>query len=245
MRRIEEILYFRSDISPFLVHLTRNSEIGTADENLDSILGNKFLMPGGDLISDARFGVSLGTMSRVDQLRFFSAISFSETPLSEIHCLLEISRREVNLEPWGVVFLKDRLKRRGVSPVIYVNNEQADKDDLVRALVGLRRTAPDAAAQILPLVSVVGSRLRPMGGAYHPGRVDFSWEREWRYAEDNGLFEFTEDDIFLGLCPHNQIDMLERKYRPILFIDPRRNVRWYARKLVNARKRLDLKYSVV
>lgn len=246
-RRIEDILHFRSDISPFLVHLTRASEIGTADENLESILDSKLLIGGGTLISDARFALTLTTinaMRAVDRLRFFDAISFSETPLSEIHCLFEISARRVNLEPWGVVFLKDRLKERGVSPVIYINNEHGDKDALVRTLVALRRTNPDVAAQLLPLIAIFGSRLQPVGARFTPGSVNFLWEREWRYPGD-GPFLFDNDDVFLGLCPHQNIDRLERSYRPIQFIDPRRNVKWYAPKLVRARRRLNLRYSVV
>src|SRR5437870_3526905 len=166
MRGIHDILYFRSDISPFLIHLTRATEIGTAEENLTSILEHRFLISLSEAISDARFAVALKDITYLDKLNLFSAISFSETPLNEIHCLFEISSREVNLEPYGVVFLKENLKRKGVSPVIYINNERGDKDKLVRALATLRTSHPDAAQQLLPLLSVFGHRLRPVGGAY-------------------------------------------------------------------------------
>jgi len=245
VRGIQDILCFRSDISPFLIHLTRGNEIGTAVENLTSILEYHFLISLGNPISDARFAVSLRNTTHTDKVNLFSAVSFSETPLNEIHCLLEISSREVNLEPYGVVFLKDNLKRKGVSPVIYINNERGDKDSVVRALATLRNSHPDAARQLLPLISVFGRRLRPVGGTYLDRPVDFTWEREWRYAAASGLFNFEVADVFLGLCPHEQISNFERQFAPISFIDPQRNVKWYAKKLVRARQRLGLKYSVV
>jgi hypothetical protein len=49
----------------------------------------------------------------------------------------------------------------------------------------------------------------------------------------------------MGLCPHDEIRKFERLWAPIEFIDPTRNMKWYAEKLIRARQRLDLKYSVV
>jgi hypothetical protein len=55
----------------------------------------------------------------------------------------------------------------------------------------------------------------------------------------------TEEDIFVGICPHEEIERFEKMFKKINFIDPRRNMKWYATQLINARCRLDLKFSVV
>lgn len=185
LRNIDHLLHFRADISPFLVHLTRKYDQDTPKKNLELILSSEFLIARGEPISDARFAVP---KSEASDLELFGAISFSETPIAEIHTLFEISARQVKLEPYGLVFLKERLRARGVSPVIYINNERADQDQVVRALATLRTTHRKAATQILPLISVFGQKLRPFGGTPQPGRVDFTWEREWRYpSPDNYL----------------------------------------------------------
>jgi hypothetical protein len=53
MRSIEDILHFRSDISPFLAHLTRDREEITAKEGLHSILEQQSLVVGAEAISAA------------------------------------------------------------------------------------------------------------------------------------------------------------------------------------------------
>lgn len=245
MRSIADILFFRGDLSPFLVHLTRATPTNSASETLKSILTCRFLIPGDDSISDARFAMPFVNYTE-ERRDLLSAVSFTETPLNEVHSLLEIASRQVNLEPYGLVFIKSRLKGRGVSPVIYINNESGDKSEVVQALASLRESHPAAARQLLPLIAVFGKKLQPVGaGIAVYGQVDFSWEREWRFPEALGMFEFSVEDIFVGLCPHAEIQFFEDILPPIGFIDPTRNVKWYATKLVEARQRVNMKHSVV
>ena len=154
-RSIEEILDFREDISPFLVHLTKDAGEKTASEVLKKILAEKKLVPGGVPISDARFYFS----AEGEKRDFCSAISFTETPLNEIHCLLDIVKRSVELRPYGLVFLKSRLRKSGVSPVLYLNNELNDKNEVLAALRDLARTKPEAGKKILPLIATFGKKL--------------------------------------------------------------------------------------
>ena len=65
------------------------------------------------------------------------------------------------------------------------------------------------------------------------------------YASDKGDLSFSEEDVFIGLCPDSEIDWFETNFPPFLFIDPTRPTKWYATKLIEARQRLDIKYSVV
>lgn len=124
MRNIKDILLFRQDISPFLVHLTRDIPNGlTAHQALESIIRQRHLHSKGTEISDARFGIAHSGMPDTDRLKYFGAVSLTETPISKIHCLLDIAYRQIQLQPYGLVFLKERLQMRGVSPVVYLNNE--------------------------------------------------------------------------------------------------------------------------
>jgi hypothetical protein len=246
MRSIEDILHFRPDISPFLVHLTRTREGHEADAVLRTILEERLLRPGPTLVSSARFGGYTLDIPRQEQERLFCALCFTETPLNEIHCLLEIRYRQVNLAPFGIVFLKERLQEHGVAPVIYINNEQGDQDPVIRALFSLRQSYQDAASLVLPLVSVFGKKVCPPGASSLPqGRLDWRWEREWRRPFAKGELCFDESDVFVGLCPHDRISDFESAFPPVRFVDPTRNMKWYATTLIEARQRLDLKYSVI
>jgi len=243
-RDVQKVLQLRSDISPFLVHLTRNTDSRhSARRNLGNILRSMTLKYGtGRPISDASYGVQCFALPKKTSLTYFSAVSFTEAPIGEIHNLLEIEGRQVNLEPYGLVFLKERLKSKGVSPVFYINNSRGNKDNCVRALCSLMKTHEKEAAEILPFVSFFGRFLRPAyGGTTYKRKKDFLWEREWRYASPDFRFKFKEKDVFIGLCPDNQIGGLESKFSWLKFIDPRRNMKWYAEKLIEANKRAGLK----
>lgn len=161
MRDIQAILRFRGDISPFLVHLTRNVGVTRAEATLKKIIAEKQLIASENEISDARFAVYTADMSPEERKKYFGAICFTETPLNEVHCLLEIKGRSVNLEPFGLVFLKERCAKRGVDPVIYINNNNGDKVKAMKALLLLIQTRPDEAANILPLLAIFGDRLTP------------------------------------------------------------------------------------
>lgn len=227
MRDISKVLELRNDLSSFLVHLTRDTDKGSAKDNLISILKTRTILYGDEPFSDARFGYPVDKVGR--KRFYFSAISFTETPLGEVHNLLEISGRRKQLQPYGLVFLKGTLKEKGVSPVFYINNLTGDKDGLVEALCRLIRGHQIEAAQILPYIAVFGRKLNPKGGTPQTGKVDFTWEREWRYASKDECFKFEKNDVFVGLCPHDEISAFEKTIRWLRFIDPVRNMKWYGK----------------
>lgn len=263
MRDIADVLHFRGDLSPFLVHLTKSTPrqtwnplakkpLRTAAQNLESILREGRLRQSGNKLSIAAFGASRQALAaRVEAepdfiARYLAAVSFTETPLGEIHSLLEIDKRQVQLEPYGLVFLRSRLMRKGVEPAIYLNNYEGDKDLLVQLLFLLVDTAPDVAERILPLLTVFGRYITAPGAQQQTGELDFLWEREWRYRGAKGDFAFDRtQDVFMGLCPHEEIAAFESRFDGLPFIDPSRNMKWYAKKLIKARQELDLKDSVV
>jgi hypothetical protein len=245
MRDVAKVLQLRYDISPFLMHLTRDTNGRSARRNLRSILRSMTLKYGTKPISDAKFRFSIYDLDNEKKLAYFSAVSFTETPLGEIHNLLEIGGRRIDLKPYGLVFLKERLKKKGVSPVIYINNMKGDKDKMVEALCSLIETHKRQASRILPLIAVFGKFLSPLGGSAQDREIDFTWEREWRYASRNRCFGFDQRDVFIGLCPDQEIGKFESQFGWVHFIDPRQNMKWYAESLLNAKKRSRLKYAVI
>src|SRR5437867_752155 len=75
MREITDILNFRGDISPFLVHLTRDAKDGRpARDVLHRIIDERRLIAGPSTISDARFGTKTFNMSPKEQRRYFGAV---------------------------------------------------------------------------------------------------------------------------------------------------------------------------
>jgi hypothetical protein len=246
MRNIDDILLFRGDISPFLAHLTKRTELRTAAQVLEQIIRERKINPGPSLVSDVRYGGFTNQMSEEDRRAFFGATCFTETPLDEVHCLLDVQYRNINLEPYGLVFLKENLTKKAVSPVLYLNNEAGDMSSVAQDLFDVTRTSERTAQKLLPLFAVFGQKFRHPGAQEAPvGSVDFRWEREWRQPYYKGGVEFTEDDVFVGLCPDDEIPAFELLFPTIPFVDPRRPIKWYATKLIRSRQRLDIKASVV
>lgn len=245
MRSVDDILFFRSDLSPFLVHMTKQNGKTSAKDVLYAILSERKINSGESAVSDARFGINTTNMDEEIKKKCFYASCFTETPLNEIHTLLEIKYRKINLEPYGLVFMKKNLAEKGVSPCLYINNLKGNKKELFYALCSMIEDNVEIAAKFLPLISVFGNKIQSPGSDEPKGSVDFLWEREWRYPYAEGSLSFKNEDIFIGLCEHKYIDEFESKFEPIKFVDPTRNMKWYATKLIESRQRLDIKYSVV
>jgi len=245
-RDVDKVLQLRNDISPFLVHLTKDTG-HSAKHNLGSILRSMTIKYGTKKpISDANYKVAYFGLDLKTRLTYFSAVSFTEAPLNEIQNLLEIKGRQIDLQPYGLVFLKHKLMRKGVSPVFYVNNMMGNKDKTVEALCSLMKTHAKEAEGILPFVSFFGKFLKPScGGTASKRMKDFMWEREWRYASRKFCFKFEKKDVFMGLCPDREISDFESRFQWLTFIDPRRNMKWYSEKLIEARKRARLKQIAI
>ena len=261
-RKIQEILHFRKDLPPFLVHLTRTrnavdpnhqmidpleENIPTiehkAPDNLISIFDSKTLRQSKEHISSMRFAIDQKTKNSLGKLEeFFAAICVTETPLESIHCLIDIQGRQVNLEPFGVVFLKDKLKEKNFHPALYFNNsDKGHVDPILQAIGKIVLTDPCEAKEFFPLITTFGHMI-----GLGSGKHDFYWEREWRRPFCHGDFQFSlDEDVFCGLCPDGEISTFEKKYSGLPFIDPTRPLSWYAQKLIKRRKDLEIEHSVV
>ena len=242
MRLIDDILSVRGDISPFLIHVTKSvPDTATAGDVLKNIISSGQLLSGNRGVSAAMYAIPFSDIDNDEQKkRFFNAVCFTEAPLSELHCFFEIDGRSSNYEPYGLVFLKDKLKRRGVSPVFYVNNYQDDKSVLLQQLCSCITANIQAAEAFLPLLSGMGFMFNPIQGSRpHDNEVSFYWEREWRHPYSLGPFHFDAGSVFVGLCPHEEIEDFEEEFENtfghrISFIDPNRNLKFYSRELIDA-----------
>lgn len=162
--------------------------------------------------------------------------------------MIEIEKRQINLSNHGLVFIKDRLKKSGVSPVFYLNNEKENHKDTIKELQKILFDNPEVGKKILPLFSHFSSRTKN-----ELKKIDFYWEREWRFPASYGELDFTAEDVFIGLFPAKDIDSFEERFgdkfsisgEPLKFIDPLMPSRWYATKLVESRKRIGMDFSVV
>ena len=201
----------RSDISRFVVHITRDdtknySNGQSARKNLKAIL------------RECRVGAFSPHCLHVKQIPEenhddFAVCCFTETPLSELHLLTRhIPGRSIELSDYGIVFSRQFLISKGAQPALYLNlydNNQHLREaarnicDIVSEN-GFRRTG---LAHLLPFLNTMNER------------HDFAWEREWRIAGD---LHFDARDIVAVIVPETGERMLTRKYleRGIPVISP-------------------------
>jgi hypothetical protein len=118
MPSIEEVLHRRTDLSTFVVHLTRRrDQDATALDNLAS-MARSGRVEARTAMGWAREYDDAATPGEYSQ----RVVCFSETPLEHVHLLAaDISGRRVRLEPYGFALTKLVARRRGVNPVWYVD----------------------------------------------------------------------------------------------------------------------------
>lgn len=211
--KIDDLLNRRSDLSTFVVHLTKDGE-ASARENLARILTTRTI--------EARkpmgwMGTRRERLKDRAHLDAMKVVCFSETPLEHVYSLFQdIPNRQTHLAPYGLAFSKHVVREKGANPVWYVNMEAGFTWEIAPALDSLREAAKanpagfeaHPASKILPFIEQTGS--------WTSTRKDFSWEREWRHR---GNFVFRDLDVALVVCPEPEIDEFE-EYGPYAAVDP-------------------------
>src|SRR5712692_5454037 len=109
----------RDDLSRFLIHLTRDYEGVSAENNLISILKMRKIQARN---AHCLFKHDLAKLRLSSTLqKRFTTVCFTEAPLPQIKRLIaKVAGRQIQLQPYGLVFDKDFLLARGASPAIYV-----------------------------------------------------------------------------------------------------------------------------
>lgn len=199
--KIEDLLSKRSDLSTFLVHLTRTHDGVSAKERLEEILKNQRLELGAPM-GQAVKALNDKKMSADSQ----RCVCFTETPLENVKFMLgAIEGRQCQFEPYGVAITKRQGREKGINPIWYVDitpghdwltkplNELIDP-----ALASPTPFQDSPVAKIAPFVEQMGTGAKPSGGGY---RKEFWWEREWRSTSPINL-----GWRFLVLCPDDEFD---------------------------------------
>jgi hypothetical protein len=229
INRIEDLLARRSDLSAYLVHLTRDTDNSSARNNLLSILDNEVL--------EARSALGMG--SQFDRFLAGTAVTqkvacLSETPLEHVWMMCaDIEGRSRKYKPYGLVFERQLVRKRGWNPVWYLDISPGH--DWLTAPIN--RLVQDAARGSVAGSDIDPSRLQEwdifrvtpffeqMG---NPAGVtkEFSWEREWRHVGD---FVFAPRDVAAVIAPEAEHelwrDRIARfssvwKHRGIPLLDP-------------------------
>jgi hypothetical protein len=218
---ISNLLTRRSDLSTFIVHLTRNTEDGrSAKANLRRILRKRVI--------EARnpFGPAGGSATKKKDTDSQRCVSFSETPLQHIDCLTcEIPKRRIRLSPFGLVFTKMTARKAGANPIWYIDITPGHDwlmkplNDMIRRQRKQGNFHDSALALICPFIEQMGSGSRSDGLGY---QKEFWWEREWRHR---GNYNFLYSDVAFGLAPEDSVDEFEEfvkklARRRIRFLDP-------------------------
>jgi hypothetical protein len=224
-----DILKLRSDLSPYLVHLTRNGPIRTYP------LQASFDLPHGSVVSSAeldartslveilnsrsilarspfsyfnfkvRFprpnGSILNPDSKVNR-EWLKSVCFTETPLDQVrvHCH-KIEGRDLHFQPYGVVFSEQAVRKRVGNPIFYFESSSTIRSSL-DSLASSQSC--ESMRSTLPYFEAFG---KPAFKSNPVAEIDFRWEREWRVV---GSFEFSLSDLVCVLCPESEFEFFQK-----------------------------------
>lgn len=228
---IAEVLNRRTDLSTFVVHLTRDHEGQSAKDRLLAIVGEQRLRLG-----DSPRGWAVGVRNEQGALVLNEqqrttqrAICFSETPLEHIYAMFaNIANRDVNLRPYGLALTKMVARRSGINPVWYVDITDGHALRARTALNDLVKRACrdgwfDEVKDLFPYIEGMLTR-RDQDGNVTLQR-EWWWEREWRYVGSDLSLALVRNKV-LWLCPEDDIPEVEAAVRqhdaaaPVYCIDP-------------------------
>lgn len=192
MVKIEDLLHRRTDLSTFLVHLTRDADCSARD-NLISILEAGLI--------EAR--TPLGPARHLEKhlsgtIASQKVVCLTETPLEHVWMMLEeIEKRQIQFRPYGLATTKAAARHAGANPVWYSDMTKVGRTwplkhmgDLVAAAVLHATVDGEVDADVLaddPFLQLT-PYFETMGPTGTPGEhKEFWWEREWRMVGDYHL----------------------------------------------------------
>jgi hypothetical protein len=222
---INDIVNRRSDLSTFLVHLSRADGEESAADRLESILTRKVIE------ARSMYGHLKRRLEHEGrQLDSQKVVCFTETPLEFTNLMVEpIDHRNFRFAPYGIAITKKMGRQSGINPVWYLDMTPGhtwltnNLDRLAeRFLQG--GAIDDDLASIFPFVEHMGRGQTAFGENY---RKEFWWEREWRHVGD-----FRLPLTLICLCPEDEIprftDCLEQADINGKCVDPR----WSLEKII-------------
>jgi len=215
-KNIRDILSCRSDLSTFLVHLTRDEDGKSAKDKLRLIVNDWIIK------AKSPFGSAVRKLKdknkNTDSQR---CVCFTETPIEHLRLLVgKIKGRKYMFGSYGVAIPKKLARRLSVNPIWYVD---MTKDcnflmDNINTLIQEAIKSDDfnskPIAKIGPFVEQMGDWRKTSGK-----RKEFWWEREWRHLGDLKLPEKV-----ILICPENEREefqnICKEKKKDITCVDP-------------------------
>lgn len=220
MPLLKDLVSRRSDLSTFVVHLTRDSEAHTARQALEAILRTRRIQARNPMGS-AVLPIRRSTLPRaaLDSQR---VVCFTETPLEYLYLLCEEitdAQRTCEFQPYGIAITKRLARMTGINPIWYIDISPGGHDWLMNPINSLIETGIATGrfedtdiARIAPFIEQMGTHA---GGT----RKEFWWEREWRHHGP-----YTLPEHFIVLAPEADHDFftneIGRTHFTASYVDP-------------------------
>lgn len=205
--KIEEILAQRTDLSQFLVHLTRAKDDGQAIDNLISILREHTIK------AFNPFGMAVTKLEKNNSVNIETqkTVCFSETPLEHVKLLTgKIEGRICNFSPYGIAIKRKEGRKAGVNPVWYIDNTIGHNwltthvNTLLDSALESEDFANEPILKLTPFFEQMGSKKAGIEDWEKPYKKEFWWEREWRKLGD-----FDLPNRYIILCPAADISKIK------------------------------------
>jgi hypothetical protein len=219
---IRTILHRRTDLSTFVVHLTRRRDPGYSAQDALVDIARSGRLEARRSMGWAKTQDDPGDGTKQSQ----RVVCFSETPLEHINLMVgAIQGRAIAMEPYGLALPKLKARKLGINPIWYIDQTAGANHQwrLARALDSLRdqliaQAAADnrnfhesRLAQVFPFMEQMGT---------WPGSTkEFWWEREWRHL---GHLTIPPTGV-MWLFPENEANTITQRVGRALepWIDPR------------------------
>lgn len=194
-KKIKEVIARRTDLSTFLVHLTRSQGEVTAKDCLKKILKDN------EILAQSAFGMAKeGLSQNRSLLDSQKCVCFTETPLEYLHLMIgEIEGRRCDFSPYGIAITKKLGRKLSLNPIWYVDITSGHDwlTEPINQLIDDVKNETDLEKcpilKIAPFIETMGTDKNY--------RKEFWWEREWRHV---GNFRLPRTKIIL--CPENEFN---------------------------------------
>lgn len=229
----KDIKRLRGDLSPFLIHLTRNGTYKrwedipspleddgkalNAEDSLRSIIESREIQARSPF-GYFNFSVSYKSNNPNSKIQrsWLKSVCFTETPIDHIHIQFNnILGRHFSFQKYGLAFFEESIRSHLGNPVMYFNTVNKDMRDSLDTIP----TSDECSRMkhILPFFEGFGPPLFPKNPPI--SEIDFRWEREWRIV---GNFSYSlESDVAFGICPIDKVKYFEESVSgQFPFIDP-------------------------